>query len=407
MLGALITSALMALSGGAAKKSMYCTANPDQIGFHVSAPSLSGTITRLDFSWFNLEQDGTSPVFFTAKICNGSEDTLRLRMIVAILVTPTDPALASQCGTSGCWAEEQITKPLAVAPHSSKFISSKDLYSSDYEPGGYDPANAPFRKLLTKLGRLPPSNIEMFFGLTCLENTVSNRVRGLTMAQLGEVVAYNHIAPQTFSAEYRPFDGVSLLQPGAAEGFPEIYNQSPVFTFQSALSDSRYNYGADKRFQLQLWKLARGEVQAQCLSRRPDESLDLDEPQLIYPGSWAPLQAGERYVWRVQARDRGPVTAWIASEPYGFQVASLESRTADPAWLSSAEGLTAEQLRLLRILARILGTRAGVLEQAVREGKVDVSSLNLDGKPLTVDALETMAKDFEAGKNSVIDAGTP
>jgi hypothetical protein len=404
-----LTSALMAVFSGQNRANEMCSQSPELVTLKVSAPALSGTITRLDLSWFNLEQDGTSPVFFTSSICNGGEDTARVRMIVAILVTPTDPALAAQCGAGGCWAEQQITKVFEVPPHSTKLITSKDLYSSDFEPGGYTPANAPFRKLLTQLGRIPPSNVSMFFGLTCPQNKVGNRVRGLGMAELAQVVSYNHMNSQIITSEYRPFDGVNLLQPGAAGAFPEIYNPTPLFSFQSELSDAmRFDYKNDRRFQLQLWKVLPGETQGQSLARRPDESLDLDASMVSYPSNWAPLQAGSSYLWRVQARDRGPVTGWLSSEAFGFRVASLSTTAAaDPAWLASLEGLSADQLRLLRALARVLGDRVDVLEKAVREGKVDPASLTLDGKAISITALEEMATDFEAGKNTVTRAGTP
>jgi hypothetical protein len=247
----------------------------------------------------------------------------------------------------------------------------------------------------------------MYFGLICGDEAPN--VRGKSIGELEQIVSNNHIPSQKISSEYRPFSGVSLLQPGAPGAYPEIFNPTPLFSFQSELSDlNRFKYQNDKRFELQLWKVRPNENQGQSLARRPDEAVELNESMVAYPASWAPLQAGESYLWRVQARDRGPVTSWVSSEPYGFRVASLNKAAGlDPAWLSSAEGLSAEQSRLLRALARILGNKVGVLEQAVREGKVDPSSLTLDGKAISIGMLEAMVQDFEAGKNTVTRAGTP
>lgn len=400
LLAALVLSAAVS-----ARQAVSC--GSEKLSLQVSAPSVTGTVTRLDLSWFGLEQDGSSPVFFTAHICNGNDAPARVRLIVGILVTPTDPKLAAECGAGGCWAEEEITKVLEIPANGTLALSSKDLYTSSYEPGGYDPANAPFRKLLSRLGRIPAADIKMFFGLTCEENKLNNRLRGKTWDELAEAVKYNHFAPQVIESQYRPFDGVSLLQPGGPEGFPEIWSTTPVFSFRSDIAGYE-NYGSDKRFQLNLWTLAKGEGQAQAVGRRPDQTLDLDAPLVAWPGNWPPLRAGESYVWRVLARDRGPVSGWLASEPYGFRVAPLGTAGVEgPAWINELEGLTPEQMRLLRLLARVMGPKVSVLEQAAREGKIDPASLKLDGKPLSVERLEAMVPDFESGKDNVIEVGMP
>ena len=405
MLASLLASiAFLAPSGKASNASSSNCPESGQVELSVAAPSLEGTISRLSMSWFNVEQDGTSPIFFTATLKNNLATEAKVRLLVGIQVTPTDSRLTAKYCTGGtCWAEKEVTWPITVPAGGIKVLNSNTLYSTSFEPGGIDPSNSPFRNLINGIGRLPQGQVKMQFALLCAKNSSAGKIKSSDLSSLASFDGFG--APVVISTDYRPVNGVNLLQPGAPGEFPDIFTSSPTFNFQSDLASSaNFDYKGEPRFLLELWQLKHGESFAQCLQRRPEQSTTLDQPTAAFPANWAPLQTGERYVWRVRARERGPIASWIDAEAFGFRLAPLSSVT-DPDWMNG-KNLTEDQKRLLRLLARILGSRAETLITLSQDGTPTVASLRQDGTPMTLEALEELARAFEEGKNTVTDEGT-
>jgi len=388
----------------------------------------SGAITKLDLSWFGLEGSAAGPAFFSLRLSNASDTEQTVRVLVEMEARPTDPSIRDICAAP-CWLQREMSVPIAIPAHGVVVKTSRDLYSTEFEAGGVEAASSPFKSLIGKLGFIPSTYLSLGFRLIC-ENPGSS-LRNLAHADESSLAPFtvNGQTAQIRSDDPLGPDGVNtpfyqtiktpdLLSPGAppSDGLVEIFSTSPTFVFQSELANPIIVYPAQEpKFTLELWKLADDETPGEAIERRALGTSTGNVGIVPFPASWATLEPGQKYVWRVSAHLRGPVQEPLYSELHTFEVSQKVSSGSAPSGFqrthetgfetqdqidrrinailsNSASGrvLSPEERRLFRALFAILGDDPR-LARLMASDIVDLDHLRLDGHPSSLETVEALA----------------
>lgn len=388
----------------------------------------SGAVTKLDLSWFGLEGSSAGPAFFSLTLRNEDLDSARtVRVLVEMEAKPTDPAIRDLCA-SPCWLQREMTVPITIPPNSVVVRTSRDLYSTEFETGGIEAASSPFKSLIGRLGFIPSTYLSLGFRLIC-ENPGSAlshlppdaaSLQPFTVnGQASLIESHEQLGPDRVNTPfYQSIKTPDLLSPGSppSDGLAEIFSTSPTFVFQSELANPIIVYpSTEPKFTLELWKLADNETPGDALERRALASTTSNAGIVPFPGSWATLEPGQKYVWRVSAHLRGPVQEPLYSEVHTFEVSQKVSSGSAPSGFqrthetgfetqdqidrrinailsNSASGrvLSPEERRLFRALFAILGDDPR-LARLMASDIVDLDHLRLDGHPSSLETVEALA----------------
>lgn len=395
----------------------------------------SGAVTKLDLSWFGLEGSSSGPSFFTITLKNKRTDSAQaVRVLVELQATPSDPAIRELCSSTPCWLQREMTLPITIPPGGVIVKTSRDLFSEQFESGGIEAASSPFKSLIGRLGFIPSSYLKLDFKLLC-ENTKLRSLQGevdfgdWSIAEAG-IEATTPLGPDGKNTPfYQTVRTPDLLSPGAipTEGYPAIPTTSPTFVFQSELSNPIIVYPAgEPKFTLDLWKVGDQESPAEAIERRPLATHSDNVGIIPFPGGWATLEPGAKYVWRVSARLRGPVQEPLYSELHTFSISTRLSsgdapsgyqrthedyrfetldqidRRIDAIQAMSASGrvLSPEERRLFRALFAILGDDPRIAVLMARD-IVDLDNLRIDGQKISLESVEEMATEVQATRRQL------
>lgn len=406
-----------------------------EVELAASAPLIqSGAVTKLDLSWFGLEQSSSGPSFFTITLNNRTDSTQAVRVLVELQAIPSDPAIRDLCSSSPCWLQREMTIPITIPPRGTVVKTSRDLFSEDFESGGIEASSSPFKNLIGRLGFIPSSYLKLDFKLLCA-NTKLRSLTGevdlvdWTIAQ-ASIEANTPLGPDGKTTPfYQTVRTPDLLSPGAApsEGYPAIPTSSPTFVFQSELANPIIVYPASEpKFTLDLWKVGDHESPAEATERRPFASHSDNVGIIPFPAGWATLEPGSKYVWRVSAHLRGPVQEPLHSELHTFTVSTRLSsgdapdgyqrtheqspqetldqldRRIDAIQAMNASGrvLSPEERRLFRALFTILGDDPRIAVLMARD-IVDLDNLRIDGQKVSLESVEEMATEVQASRRKL------
>lgn len=403
----------------------------------------SGAITKLDLSWFGIEGSAAGPSFYVLSIHNSGDVDYKVRLLIEQEATPAASSAREACG-SPCWLQREITLPFTVAAKSSVVKTSRDLFRTEFEPGGIEASSSPFKSLIGRLGYIPSTYLKLRFRLLC-EYMDSKQTRARTITD-GELQEYT-IASDAIDAEqplgpdqskipfYQATETPDLLSPGAppSDGLVEILTASPTFVFQSELASPIVVYPeSESKFTLELWQLPEGAKASEVIERTPKASHSTNTTVIPYPGSWPALEEGKTYVWRVKANLRGPIRDFRTSEIHQFTVSSrmlsggassvfqsqqdllfsAEQAEIDrridalQASLGKSRTLSPEERRLFRALFMILGDDPRIADLMANETP-DLDRLRVDGNPVSLETLESIAAQVRTGRRKIVGVTIP
>lgn len=434
----LVASVLATIGVRSASAQSRCPTT--QVELTANAPLIqSGAVTKLDLSWFGLEGSAAGPSFFTLTLKNPRSDSAQtVRVLVELQARPTDPSIRDLCSSSPCWLQREMTVPITIPPLGIVVKSSNDLFSETYESGGIEASSSPFKSLIGRLGFIPSSYLTLDFSLLC-EKTIPLNLKGDPNLGIWTVENSKHsittidnlpLGPDGQNTPfYQTVRTPDLLSPGAVptEGFPAISTTSPTFVFQSELANPIIVYPASEpKFTLELWKVGEQESPAEAVERRPLATHSDNVGIIPFPGGWATLEPGGKYVWRVSARLRGPIQEPLHSELHAFAVSTRLSsgdaptgfqrthedyrqetldqidRRIDAIQAMNASGriLSPEERRLFRALFAILGDDSRIAELMSRD-VVDLDNLRIDGQKISLETVEAMAIEVQASRRKL------
>lgn len=434
----LLLAALLLTGFGASNARAETRCDATNVTLTASAPLIeSGAVTKLDLSWFGLEGSSAGPSFFTLTLRDGNQSPeveQSVRVLVELEATPTDPSIRDLC-PSPCWLQREMTLPITVPPGGTVVKTSRDLFSEQFESGGVEAASSPFKSLIGRLGFIPSSYLKLSFRLLCADTKLRNLKGDVdftdwTIAQ-DEIKTSAPLGPEgnQLTPFYQTVRTPDLLSPGAVptEGFPAISTTSPTFVFQSELANPIIVYPASEpKFTLELWKVGEQESPAEAVERRPLATHSDNVGIIPFPGGWATLEPGGKYVWRVSARLRGPIQEPLHSELHAFAVSTRLSsgdaptgfqrthedyrqetldqidRRIDAIQAMNASGriLSPEERRLFRALFAILGDDPRIAELMSRD-VVDLDNLRIDGQKISLETVEAMAIEVQASRRKL------
>lgn len=403
----------------------------------------SGTLTKLDLSWFGLEGSSASPSFYVLTIANTDSVAHDVRLMVEQEATPGDPQIRERC-ESPCWLQREISLPMTIPAHGTVVKTTRDLFQTDFENGGVVASSSPFKSLIGRLGYIPSSYLDMRFRLLCDHmGSLAARARNATSADLAPYTIANSakeiqadglaLGPERKSTPYYQATRTPVpLSPGVppSEGTSEILTGMPTFLFQSELSDPATIYPSNEsKFLLELWRLDRGENVVSAVERRPSASFRTNSGIVPFPSGWSSLEPGATYVWRVTANLRSVVASPVHSELRQFSVSSRVRAGSAPgefqsgqdplpdaeiaqldrridamrSTAGSARALTPEERRLFRALLVLLGDDPRVSELMANEIP-DLDRLRLDGVTIRLEEVEALASQARAGRRTLVGA---
>lgn len=403
----------------------------------------SGAITKLDLSWFGIEGSAAGPSFYVLNIHNSDDKEHSVRLMIEQKATPASPGAREAC-KEPCWLQREITIPFKVPAKSTVVKTSRDLFRTEFENGGIEAASSPFKSLIGRLGYIPSSYLELRFRLLC-ENMDSKQTRARTLddAQLepytiasASISADKPLGPDSKETPfYQATETPDLLSPGAppSEGSPEVLTQTPTFIFQSELASPIVVYPeGESKFTLELWSLPGGTKPTEVIERTPTAKHSTSSSIVPFPSDWPVLEEGRSYVWRVKANLRGPVRDYRVSELHQFTVSSgirsggapslfqsqsdllfaaeqaeLDRRIdALQASLGKSRTLSPEERRLFRALFLILGDDPRLAQLMASEAP-DLDHLRVDGNPISLETLESIAAQVRSGRRKIVGVTIP
>jgi len=403
----------------------------------------SGTVTKLDLSWFGLDGSTASPAFFTLAIKNSGATDQKVRVLVEMESQPTDAAIRDMC-SSPCWLQREMTEPLTIPAHGTVIKTSSDLLTTQFTGGGIEAVSSPFKSLVGRIGFIPSTYLKLNFSLLCENpgrdayNLRTTTTTDLLRYQIGSSQEIKSTTPLGPDAESTPFYQTvrtpDLLTPGVppSEGSVEIMTATPTFIFQSDLANPTIVYPANEpKFTLEIWKISRNETPLDAVNRRPLAKYTDNIGIIAFPSSWASLEPGQKYVWRVSAHLRGPVQEPLYSELREFEVSSkLATSISSSSYQSSSQtnllnpeqidrridGILAsgrtgrvmspEERRLFQALFSILGDDPRLVS-LMTNNIADLDHLRLDGHPITLESVETLAAQIRDGRRRLVHLEIP
>lgn len=408
--------ALALWAGGALAPAGAACPEANLLELSASGGALStGTVTRLDLSWFGLEGSASAPVFYTLAIRNRDTVDHSVRVVVDISGRPLDADLAERCGEP-CGIQREMTTDLEVPAGGVLVRTSAQLAQGDFYDGGLEAFHSPFQRLVGRLGYLPSSRVLLHFDLVCSdipqlalkdpEVAIPEAYR-LASADVESVVDGGE---PTYVAQQAP----ELLVPGvpAGEVPPSLPTDRPSFLFRSSLASRAVFYPeGEAKFTVSLWKLRDGEEAVDALERKALASRTTSGALLPYPDDWPALEPGALYTWTVTAHLRGPEGAELVAAPAVFRAPATGGEGEGFGLLASwrtrqaLEGLSPEQIRLLQALAVLLGERAGEASDLLSRGRPDLASLRWEGAPTTLERIEELAREKSEGRLELTGVG--
>jgi len=166
---------------------------------------------------------------------------------------------------------------------------------------------------------------------------------------------------------------------------------------------------------LSVWEVPDGSSLDDAQSRNPIRTTQISRGPVVWPSAWPPLEAGKKYVWRVDALMHGITDDWLPSSTWGFTVPSPSTATqsgSSGAVATAAAAVsiplvsgTAEQNEILQLLAVLAGQYRPNVEGELRTKLPDPSSLTIGGRPATLDDLRSLVQDYLSGRTLVHSAG--
>jgi len=415
----------------ARKTSAAGTCNGDGLlTMDASAPLLSsGALTQLNMAALFATTGQPTSNLVTVVITNNSDETRTFRVLFELKMIPADPGLRASCadpaspaGQEGCWIQRGILIDQTIAPHSMWVRTSSQLESETYQGKSISPESSPFQQMIARAGYIPPGAIYLNVGLLCPLG--DGRQEDLRTAQVSELDVYSGVNNplRPFLANYQPTQAPVPLFPGvpATDGFQTIGTNTPTFVWSGNLDG--VDLGGESAYRFSIWDLHDDESIGEALDRRPQHTLKIDRSPLNWNSTWAPLESGKRYIWRVDGLLRGLTTDWLSSTPYGFRTPvapgawqSSGSSASDAPQVGTTLGVslpqgagspqpTPEQLEILRALSLIIGPYRPALDQVVRTSLPDPNGMTISGAPATRTDFQNLVRDILEGRATVVGA---
>lgn len=412
---------LFALVGRApavhARSSNHSTSCPNTTGLSLSAsaPRLESAMTHVTLASMASFGTASGPAFYNVVVTNSSSQPQVFRLAVELKFIPSDPAIASSCADlypelgQGCWIQRQSTYDITVPARGSWIKSSNQI--NRLVTGGIGGEDNPFRSMVNRQGEIPGGKIRLYLGLIC--PAPEGDPMGEPYSSIQKPPGTEWWGPVT--GTYQPVQSPRLLSPGGpvGDGFPALVMNPPMFVFAGNLD--RVAMGGNQPYRLSVWEFPEGSSLDDVQSRNPARTTQISRGPVVWPSAWPPLEAGKRYVWRVDALMHGITDDWLPSATWAFAVpsSSMQTQSGTSGAVATAAAAvsiplvsgTAEQNEILQLLAVLAGQYRPNVEGELRTKLPDPSSLRIGGRPATVDDLRSLVQDYLSGRTSVHSAG--
>ena len=387
------------------------TCSQDQgLSFSAAAPRLGQVLTHLTVGTLASFGTSTGPSFYTVSVENRTSAPIVFRLAVEFKFIPSDPSLAASCadrfpdGGEGCWIQRQSTYDITVGAGQTWVKTSNQV--ARLTTGGIPGDDNPFRTLLNRVGDIPAGKAVLMLGLVCPGSD-----------PMGSANAGIPLVPGTAwwteNGTYQPARVPQPVSPGgpSGQGFPVVVANPPIFVFTGNLD--RANTGATAPYRLLVWDFPDGATLDQVQATIPVRNAPVRRGVVPWPSGWHPLEAGKKYVWRVDALLRGVADDWLPSPTWAFSVPSPASPAAGSDVPAAVAGGaiapvvhgTPEQDELVQLLALLAGPHRAAVEGELRAKLPDPATLTIGGRPATVEQLRALVQDVLAGRTSVDAAG--
>lgn len=364
----------------------------------VQAPLLRYTITAFNPGWFDPQASRQGPPLFTLRVSPQLlpyADRLTLRVHVSAdttLGSSFAPALQVFDRTSEPLGASRVGVPL----------TSGEVFGMDFQSGaGTDFRGSDLYSRVAETREVPPMNLRLEFSLFC---------SGAPVAENGVNVAFGP------TARVRTVRTVRALSPGAdvaASRAPTVLTLFPVFRIASELYDDKtFEYApGEARLEVFVHEVDEGQSPQEAFGGLEFARFPADRFPVIYPADQPALVPGRTYVWRARALLRGPQSRYSYSNGLQFRVdPALDNATgeAPPAALSDPPVLPGQarygetySRRVLAALKIILGPGYDAVLGARRDQVPAQGLVRLNGRPYSLEELESLARQFASGRQRV------
>jgi hypothetical protein len=364
----------------------------------VQAPLLRYTITAFDPNWFNPNASRQGAPLFTLRVSPQLlpyADRLTLRVHVS-----ADTALGGSFAPP-LQVFDHTTEPLG-ASRVGVPLTSGDVFALDFQPGsGTDFRGSDLYSQVAEKREVPQMNLRLEFSLYC---------SGAPVAENGVNVAFGP------TARVRTVRTVRAISPGAdvaASSAPPIFTLLPVFRISSELYDDRaFEYApGESRLEVFVYEVGEGQSPQEAFRGLEFARFPADRFPVSYPSDQPGLVPGQTYVWRARALLRGPESRYTYSNGLQFR---LDPRLGNAVGGSPPEVLSEPPVlpgqvrygesysrRVLAALKIILGPGYDAVLGARRDQVPAQGLIRLNGRPYSLEELETLARQFAAGRQRV------
>ncbi len=358
------------------------------------------TITNISLDWFDFENSEKAPTLFHLLINPALREEAaanRLRLQVYIYAD-------SIAGLSNLGEKVVITDRLSVPIAETdvgRLLTSNEVFGWTFEPGGVKGSESDMVTLTAEGGQLPEMTMFMRFRLTCDDQAYNISLRSKFEANAAEPIAANR-------GKLRYVKSVRAESPGTQVNNPrpvDIYTITPLFVISSDLYNKDFDYPPNQpKFTLFVHEMFEGETVNEALSGIEYFSVDVyNQFPVKYPEFAPPLQVGKTYVWRVRANLYGPNIAYEWSNPLYFRVSTLLSGEIEAIPDPFGERKELSYLvkyaddynrRVMAALKIILGENFDIFIGSLDQRSPRKGHIRLNGQPLSVEQLESLAKEF-------------
>jgi hypothetical protein len=399
---ALAIPASAAPRAGARVKRTDITACADVIqtgnaSLSVQAPVLRYTLTSFDPNWFNPAASQQGAPLFTVRVAPqllpyADRLTLRVHAWADTNLRGGGPLAAP------VEVFDRTTTPLG-AGNIGVPLTSGQVFGLEFQPGG----GMDFRKsdlygLVVERREVPQMNLHLEFSLFC---------SGAPVAENGVNVGFGATAKVRYVRTLRalgPGRDVTGTRPAA------VFTLSPVFQISSDLfNEQAFEYApGESRLEVFVYELEEGEKAAEAFRGMEFARFPASRPPVVYPADQPPLVPGRSYAWRVRALLRGPESRYTYSNGLYFRVdprldngvggASPEILSEPPVFPGQTRYGSDYSKRVLAALRIILGENFDLVAGPGKDKIPAEGLIRVNGRPLSLEELERLARDFGGSK---------
>ena len=360
------------------------------VGFHVEwlIPSL---VTNTNIQYYDVTATGSGMSVYQLSYFSTDADVgTQIRMTYQISGSSSETGGALKVLYQGSSYPYKLidSDPRQISVNSKDFMKKEDpgpgVFYGHLRVGGNEQFDMAFRDRLINqiLGSGQLVSGALRWTIT-MEQNANAKIKGASPSW---------VEVQTISRDVRiqQITRVEPIAPGSPAGstVSDIPSQNPQFRWSSDMLTGLYN--GEEMYEISIYHCKIGQIAQQCM-QRPIHTARTATPSYLYPSSADPLEAGEHYLWVVKCLLRGVVESSLSSQPYTFRLASA-SKPADPETVKANTALK----------GLLFGTQFEGLLVAL-EGYDSEVSVNVDGKQMSTDELQSLLTTLRAGSEIRID----